>query len=214
MHTTLRSGPLYLLLVALLGCQNPGQVEPRVGGRAPAAKSPNVGASMNSRDSSGKPDDEQIRAHVERPEMKAAAALVQEIAKRGPLAVVLVDFPLKSGALAEVYLNAPPPLTRYFVTAAAGFDDEVMDRAIGLAFQYEMRYASDRGSVKFTLFRDGTYERESSANGRVREKQVFEAVYSRRDLKSGELKRAAARIPSTQVVGLGLAKVLSLGGPP
>ena len=84
----------------------------------------------------------------------------------------------------------------------------------GLAVLYEMEYFADRGPVKFTLFRDGSYVRESATNGQMKDRQQFTGFYAKRDRRSGELKRAARKAPVTQVAGVGLAKVLSLGKAP
>jgi hypothetical protein len=50
----------------------------------------------------------------------------------------------REGPLTQVYLNAAPPVPRFFVVATPALDDEVIDRATSLAFKYESEYPKAR----------------------------------------------------------------------
>jgi aminoglycoside 3-N-acetyltransferase len=152
-----------------------------------------------------------IRAIRESPDTNAREALVREIAARGPFAVALVNEPIAEGVLTEVYLNAPQPLTRFFVVAESALDDEVIDRATSLALKYEMQFPADSGAVRFTLFEDGSYVRESATHGRVEDRQFFEGFYAKRDRRSQYVRRFAEHREPIQIPRVGPARVVSLG---
>lgn len=154
---------------------------------------------------------ERMKGILESAEMKSRVEQLREVARHGPLAVVLLDRTLGAGVLAEVYLNASPPLSRFIVGAAATLDDELIDRATGLAFSYEMQHPGDKGEVRFTLLTDGSFVRESVTNGRVHEHQTFHGMYRKRDRRSKVLLQIAAGRPSVEIPHVGRAKVVSLG---
>lgn len=155
-----------------------------------------------------------IRAIRNSARVKAWEARTREIAARGPLALVLIDRPLGKNVLTQVYLNASPPVSRFFVVTGAALHDEVIDRATSLAFKYERDYPGDVGQVKFTLFADGSFVRESATNGRLEARQFFKGFYAEPNRRSEQLKRVAQQTKATEVPGIGRAKVLSLGDAP
>jgi hypothetical protein len=235
-------GLLLLVAFATASCKDQGHLEPQAGrtSATAAGQATISGASMNEPDSgkgsdriidlgdASRPDRQtvvrslteypaseaqRIKAIIESPEMKAKVEHMRAMATRGPLALVLVDKPLRKSVMTEVYLNAPPPVTRFFVVATATLDDEVIDRATSLALAYETQYPTDVGEVKFTLFNDGSYVRESRTNGRLEDRQFFQGFYATRHRRSEHLKRTAEQSQLTQVAYVGLAKLVSLGTP-
>jgi hypothetical protein len=131
---------------------------------------------------------------------------------RGPLALVLVDRPLGGGTIAEVYLNSTGPAARFIVIPRAGLDDEIIDRAYALAKHYETENPDNHDPVRFVLAANGDFTRTSKA-GQFRGHQMFEGFYTRKDRRSGWLLRSAARVPTSEIPGVGVGRIMSLGEP-
>lgn len=130
-----------------------------------------------------------------------------------PLPLVLIDRPLADGAIAEVHLNKPGELTRFMVIPRATLQDETIDRASDLARQYEMKNSADRSYVRFILFANGDFT-VTSSTGVSHGHQQFEGVYSRKDRKSYWLGKSAALVQPTDIPGVGLGRIMSLGERP
>lgn len=129
----------------------------------------------------------------------------------GPLAVAILDGPLAPGVLAEVRIGAPPPFPRYMVAPKARFDDEVLDRAQGIAMGYAIHHPDDDGPVSITLYDDARFVRVSESLGRFEGVQEFRVCYRDRSLRSSEILREASAAEPIELPGIGVARVVRLG---
>jgi hypothetical protein len=92
-------------------------------------------------------------------------AMMARITARGPLSFAIVEHPLPDDVVAIVRLGQPGPTTRYAVVSSEGFDDAIVQMALGAALSYESSHEEDTGPVSIVVRNDGSANAQSQSHG-------------------------------------------------
>jgi hypothetical protein len=130
------------------------------------------------------------------PQRLAARTAIKRTIARGVPTLAFIDRPLSDNQIAVILLGQEHRgPSRYIVVERSSFTDEVLNRAIDLAIQWQGEHPSDESATVITLYKDGRYDGRS-AEHQSSGKQEYRRVGPQREIMSPEiLAKAAAADP-------------------
>lgn len=137
-----------------------------------------------------------------------ARDLTDRVHAKGVPELAFVDHVLPKNVLAYIHLGEQKN-SRYIVLERAGFNDAVLDAAMGLVSGWQRDHIEAKGDAKATLYRDGRYE-VTWPGGHDVGTQTIRRMGSRKELMSPELLAKAEATGPRTIQGIGPARVVEL----
>jgi hypothetical protein len=144
------------------------------------------------------------------PQRLAAGKAIKRTIARGIPTLAFIDRPLPDNQIAVILLGQEHTgPSRYIVVERSSFTDEVLNRAIDLAIQWQGEHPSDESATVITLYRDGRYDGRS-AEHQSSGKQEYRRFGSQREITSPEILAKAAAADPVNLPKFGPARLVPL----
>jgi hypothetical protein len=140
----------------------------------------------------------------------AAGERLKQAIARGIPTLAFVDRPLPDDQLAVILLGQEQTgPSRYIVVERSSFTDDVLNRATGLAIQWQVEHPSDESATVITLYKDGRYDGQSAGHPSSG-KQDYRRFGPQREIMSSEILTKAAATDPVDLPNFGAVRLVPL----